>query len=66
MVAGAARLQTRIEDPTTAAEPWFEVSLNDSSGCYDPETGIAGGSIRLDREAVKALLQSCVDFLVRT
>lgn len=49
---------------TEGVGPYLNVSLNDAGGTWDPETRISGGSIPLDREAVKALLQACIDFLV--
>lgn len=68
VVADGAQLQTMIEDPTPAG-PRLTVAINDPQGTFDADdgtrVGMAGASLKLDREAVKALLQSCVDFLVR-
>lgn len=55
-----AQLQTMPKDGRLV------VALNDGAGVAGAENGIVSGDVDLDRESVKALLQSCLDFLVMT
>lgn len=62
MVEGRSQLQTR--PMKSARGPVLEIAINEAGGIFDAETGVAGASVELDREGVKALIQACLDFLV--
>lgn len=69
MNEGRAQLQTTPMTSSAAKSSGgrvLEISVNDSKGTFDAETGVAGASVGLDREGVKALVQACLDFLVAT
>lgn len=62
IISGKAQLQTGLKPGPQG--PMLEVALNDGAGTFDAETGVAGGSIALDRFLVEELARSCHEFLV--
>jgi hypothetical protein len=62
IVSGTAQLQTSMEPGMQG--PVLSVALNDGAGAFDAESGVAGGSITLDRFMVEELARSCHEFLV--